>query len=102
MAAEEFEISYEKAAVDDLDSLSTYDQRHVLYGIEKHLKLEPIKESKTRIKKMKQPFWCEYRLRVGEFRVYYDVDEQEGSLTIVRVFEKGRSETPKDKSHETD
>ncbi len=101
MAGENFKIFYRKLAEEDLDSLRTYDQRLIFDAIEKHLETEPTKESKTRIKKMKQPFWCEYRLRVGEYRVYYDVDEEKKEVTVVRVFEKGQTETPKGDAHET-
>lgn len=42
---------------------------------------------------MDQPFWSQYRLRVDDFRVYYDVDEQLHVVNVLRVIEKGTSET---------
>ncbi len=43
---------------------------------------------------MEQPFWSEYRLRVDEFRVYYDVDEESRVVNVLRVLEKGTETMP--------
>jgi mRNA-degrading endonuclease RelE of RelBE toxin-antitoxin system len=58
---------------------------------------EPTKISGSTIKKMEQPFWSQYRLRVEEFRVYYDVDEPNQTVFIVRVLFKGTKTTRKRK-----
>ena len=50
--------------------------------------------SRSRIKKLTQPAISQYRLRVGEFRVYYDVDEYAQHVIVIEVFEKGRGTTP--------
>ncbi len=42
---------------------------------------------------MEQPFWSEYRLRVDEFRVYYDVNEKSRVVNVLRVLEKGTETT---------
>lgn len=42
---------------------------------------------------MVQPFWSEFRLRVGDFRVYYDVKEAELVVRVLRVLEKGSGTT---------
>ena len=68
--SQRFDIRYAEEAIADLKALRTYDQRIVLSGIETHLRHEPRKESRSRIKAMAQPFWSQYRLRVEEFRVY--------------------------------
>ena len=44
--------------------------------IEKHLRHEPEKISKSRIKRLRGLSQPQYRLRVGEIRVFYDVVEQ--------------------------
>ena len=46
---------------------------------------------------MTQPFWSQYRLRVNDFRVYYDVDEAQRVVQILRVLLKGRGQTPTEK-----
>jgi mRNA-degrading endonuclease RelE of RelBE toxin-antitoxin system len=93
MAKNPFTIDYAKEAVKDLKLLRAFDQTKILDAIEKWLKSEPTKESRTRIKRMKQPFWSQYRLRVDDFRVYYDVDETKHVVGIIRILEKGQKST---------
>jgi len=52
--------------------------------------------SKSRIKAMLQPFWSQYRLRVDEFRVYYDVDEDHLIVNVLRVLMKTTDQTPEE------
>jgi mRNA-degrading endonuclease RelE of RelBE toxin-antitoxin system len=94
-------IQYTEEAEADIVSLRKFDQRKILSAIFRHLGKNPTKESKSRIKRMRQPFWCQFRLRVEDYRVYYDV-EADGLVTILRVLEKGREETSGGDSHETD
>ena len=53
----------------------------------------PTQEQGTRIKALQQPAISQFRLRVGEFRVYYDVDEDDQEVYVLRVREKGRRTT---------
>jgi len=94
MAAQLFDIRYSQEAVDDLKLLRPFEQKKVLEGIATHLAHEPTKVSRSRIKLMVQPFWCQYRLRVEEYRVYYDVREK--CVDILRILHKGQGETPKE------
>jgi mRNA-degrading endonuclease RelE of RelBE toxin-antitoxin system len=50
--------------------------------------------SRSRIKRMKQPFWSQFRLRIEEFRVYYDVEAAKRSVTILRILRKDTHQTP--------
>jgi mRNA-degrading endonuclease RelE of RelBE toxin-antitoxin system len=53
-------------------------------GIERHLRHEPRKESRSRIKRLRGLSQPQYRLRVGELRVFYDVkDTTVEILTII-------------------
>ena len=70
-----YKIRYANEAVDDVRGMRKFDQRKVLEGIEIHLTHQPKFVSKSRIKAMAQPFWRQYRLRVDEFRVYYQSDD---------------------------
>ena len=45
-------------------------------AIEVHLRHEPTKVSKSRIKRLRQLQQPQYRLRVDDMRVFYDVIEQ--------------------------
>ncbi|MBY0522511.1 MAG: type II toxin-antitoxin system RelE/ParE family toxin [Gemmataceae bacterium] len=93
MVPELFEIQYAKQAVADVHALRPFDQKKVLDAIEIHLLNEPMKTSRSRIKRMAQPFWSEYRLRVDDIRVYYDVDEPKRTVSILRILEKGSEPT---------
>jgi mRNA interferase RelE/StbE len=94
MASEPYEIRYASEAVADLRGMRTFDQRNVLNGIELHLLHQPKTVSKSRIKLMLQPFWSQYRLRVGDFRIYYDVNDDERVVNVLRVLVKTTDQTP--------
>ncbi len=89
-----YEICYAEEAAEDIRRLRAFDQNKVMDGIEEHLTLQPRQESKSRIKAMSQPFWSQYRLRIDDFRVYFDVDEEEHAVNVLRVLEKGTASTP--------
>lgn len=48
--------------------------------------MNPIIVSKSRIKRLREPAPTQYRLRVGEFRVFYDVEEQ--AVLIIQILSK--------------
>jgi len=73
----QFRIVLSPAAVESLDRLRAYDRTAVLSALEIHLTHEPQKESKSRIKRLRGLRKPQYRLRVGQWRVYYDVTEDE-------------------------
>jgi mRNA-degrading endonuclease RelE of RelBE toxin-antitoxin system len=89
-----YEIQYAGEAIIDLRALRAYDQRIVMSGIEEHLRFEPRRETKSRIKAMVQPFWSQYRLRIEDFRVYYDVSVETRTVGVLRVLEKSTGTTP--------
>ena len=91
-----FQLRYTQDALDELSALRTFDRNRVATGILTHLTHQPTKESRSRIKKMEQPFWSEYRLRVDEFRVYYQVDQATQTINILHVLSKDTEETPKE------
>ena len=94
MAEELYNIQYADEAVRDLRALRAFEQRAILNAIEQQLGANPTQVSRTRIKEMRQPYWSQYRLRVDDFRVYYDVDVAQRTVSILRVLEKGSGETP--------
>lgn len=100
MAEVAFTIVYVEEAKDELRALRKFDRQKIIDTVAAHLSNEPTKESRSRIKQMEQPFWSEYRLRIDEFRVYYNVDVQERVVTVLHVFDKGQEPTRKDTNHE--
>lgn len=59
----------------DIRALRPYDRRAVLDAIERHLRHEPATESVSRIKRLRELARPQYRLRVDDVRVFYDVTE---------------------------
>src|SRR6059036_3729887 len=53
-------------------SLSAYRRAEVRDALERHLRHEPTRVSKSRIKRLRALSQPQYRLRVGEMRVFYD------------------------------
>ena len=52
-------------------------------GMETHLRHEPTKTSKSRIKRLRGRRKQKYRLRIGEVRVFYDVTENEVQVLAI-------------------
>jgi mRNA-degrading endonuclease RelE of RelBE toxin-antitoxin system len=83
------ELEYTEGVVEDLKGLRASDRKRVLDKIEEQLTHNPTEE--TRNKKilvgLKPPWEHEEpvrELRVGKYRVFYDVDE-EGQRVIIRA-----------------
>jgi len=61
--------------VEDFRQLSARDGSTTRDALEHHLRNEPGKETKSIIKRLRGIVRPQYRLRVGDFRVFYDVLE---------------------------
>ncbi len=59
----------------ELRALDAHVRAAVGEGIELHLRFEPQKVSKSRIKRLRGLDRPQYRLRLDEIRVFYDVTE---------------------------
>jgi len=73
LAKMRFEVILAPEAVEDLRSLKANLRAAVREALEAHLRHEPGKASKSRIKRLRGLSRPQYRLRVGEVRVFYDV-----------------------------
>lgn len=91
-----YQIFYAKRAADDVRTLRRFDQRKVMQGIERHLTGQPKLVSRSRIKLMRQPFWSQFRLRLEDLRVYYDVDDDLRQVRVLRVLTKTTDQTPEE------
>lgn len=81
-----FELRYSEEAVNQLKALRAFDRAAVIDQIEKVLAVNPTLESKVGIKRLRQPAPTQYRLRVGEMRVFYDVDQD--VVLIIQILSK--------------
>jgi len=68
-----FAIVLAPEAVEDLKGLTANMRANVRSALETHLRHEPEKISRSRIKRLRGLRRPHYRLRVGEARVFYDV-----------------------------
>ncbi|MCZ6750272.1 MAG: type II toxin-antitoxin system RelE/ParE family toxin [Acidobacteria bacterium] len=76
-------------AVEDLRRLKASHRSAVKQAIETHLRHQPRKESKSRIKRLRSIRHPGYRLRVGEVRVFYDVSES--TVEILAIIAKSKA-----------
>ena len=82
-----YDIVLAPEAVEDLDNLKANVRAAVRDAIEQHLRHQPTKVSKSRIKRLRGLSHPEYRLRVGDdIRVFYDVTE--GVVQILAIVPK--------------
>ena len=71
-----YEILLAPEAIEDLQSLKANVRGDVRDAIERHLRYQPTKTSKSRVKQLRGLSRPQYRLRVGDgIRVFYDVTE---------------------------
>jgi len=78
-------------AVEDLRSLKANVRTELRRALEDHLRHEPRKVSKSRIKRLRGLSKPQYRLRVGEIRVYYDVTGD--TVEVLAIVAKSEAES---------
>ena len=81
-----FSIKYGALAHEQIRNLRAFERAAILKQIDKLLTIAPNQESKTTIKLLRQPALSQYRLRVGNYRVFYRVENEE--VLIVQVLHK--------------
>jgi mRNA-degrading endonuclease RelE of RelBE toxin-antitoxin system len=86
-----YEILLAPEAVEDLNLLKPNLRREVRDAMEKHLRHEPTKVSKSRIKRLRGLSKPQYRLRVGEVRVFYDVTDE--AVEVLAIVAKSEAES---------
>jgi mRNA-degrading endonuclease RelE of RelBE toxin-antitoxin system len=81
-----YEIRYSDEAISQLKKLKAFDRTAVLDHIEQVLGVNPDLEGKSRIKRLREPAPTQYRLRVGEYRVFHDIVET--AVLIIQILSK--------------
>ena len=81
-----FELVLAPDAGKALQKLPARVRGEVRDALERHLRFEPTKTSKSRIKRLRGLWQPQYRLRVNDIRVFYDVTET--SVEILAIIEK--------------
>ena len=93
-----YSITIKPGAMAELKGLRKFDAAAVLDAIEAQLSDEPTVETANRkCLPALAPTWegeiPVWELRVGAFRVFYDVDEDAGAVYVRAVRKKGRKTT---------
>ncbi len=78
-----YEIILAPEAAEDLDELKANLRAEVRQGMEIHLRHEPEKISRSRIKRLQKLSQPQYRLRIGDVRVFYDITEKKVEVLAV-------------------
>jgi mRNA interferase RelE/StbE len=86
-----FEIILAAEAVEDMKRLRANVRTEVRTAIETHLRHEPRKASRSRIKRLRGVSRPQFRLRVGDVRVFYDVSER--VVEILAIMAKSEAES---------
>jgi len=79
-----FRIELTPEAIDDLESLQTFEQRRLVAAIEVQLPHEPTRETRNR-KRLRPNELAEWELRVQAFRVFYDVLAENEVVKVVAI-----------------
>src|SRR5258708_548415 len=86
-----FAITLAPEAVEDLRGLTADVRAMVRAALETHLRHEPGRTSRSRIKRLRGLRRPQYRLRVGEVRVFYDVSG--ATVEILAIVVKSEAES---------
>ena len=86
-----FEIVLAPEAVADLRRLKANLRASVREALETHLRHEPTKTSRSRIKRLRGFSRPQYRLRVNEVRVFYDVSGP--AVEVLAIVAKSEAES---------
>jgi len=86
-----YEILLAPEAAEDLRSLKANVRAAVREALEAHLRHEPDRVSKSRIKRLRGQSRPQYRLRVDEVRVFYDVTAS--TVEVLAILAKSEAES---------
>lgn len=74
----------------ELRAVPVFYRRQIAETIAELLSAQPERESRSRIKRLIQPAASVYRLRVGDYRVFYDVKGD--TVTVLHIRRKDECE----------
>ena len=81
-----YKVDFDPQAAGDLKRFRAFDRSAIVESIDRVLTTAPTRVGKSRIKRLRGTDSPQFRLRVGEFRVFYDV--QEMSVYVLRILAK--------------
>lgn len=78
------EIQWSDTAIDHFRGFRKYDQQRLMTAIDVHLLHQPTLETSKRVRLFPNEL-AEWELRIGELRVFYDVDEKAQTVQIEAI-----------------
>ena len=84
-----YRIVLTENAREDFDALDARWRATVRDALRVHLTHEPTKQSKSRIKRLRDLRHPQFRLRVEDIRVFYDVTEED--VVIIAIMSKEKT-----------
>ncbi len=79
-----YQVEFTPEAVEDLHYFRKFEQNVIINGVQTQLIHEPTVETKNRFRR-NPPDIAEWELRIGAFRVFYNVDETVQIVSIERI-----------------
>lgn len=86
-----FRIDYADSTKKHLLALTAHERSKVTDAIDQRLAFEPTKENRNRKPMEENLLEAGFELRVGELRVYYDVDEGKKVVNVLAIARKDRN-----------
>jgi mRNA-degrading endonuclease RelE of RelBE toxin-antitoxin system len=86
-----FRIEFKPQALTDLKRIKRHHAPAIVDATERHLAEEPERITRGSIRRLRGQQQTTFRLRVGEYRVFYDV--REARVESVRIFHKAETRT---------
>ncbi len=86
-----FDVVLAPGAVEAMRKLPAHVRSQVRDALERHLRNEPTKVSRSRIKRLEGLRQPQYRLRVDEVRVFYDVTKT--AVEILAIVTKAEAQS---------
>ena len=85
-----YEVILAPEAAEAYGALPAYRRAEVRDALERHLRYEPTRVSKSRIKRLRGLSQPQYRLRVDDIRVFYDVTE--AAVEVLAIIDKAEAQ----------
>jgi mRNA-degrading endonuclease RelE of RelBE toxin-antitoxin system len=84
-----YRVAFAPEAVEDFRNLPANRRTEVRDAINRHLVHEPTRPGRSRIKRLRGTRKPQYRLRVGNIRVFYDV--RADRVEVLAIVEKSKA-----------
>ncbi len=86
-----YRVIISRSAQKDFEKLDARWRSSLKKAMRKHLENSPKQESKSKIKRLRDLRQPQYRLRVDEIRVFYDVNDNEKRVEVLGFIMKSKT-----------